>query len=112
MAAMRSMTASVSSHCTRLIMVASLRASMNSTSPDRERLPSLPFARNHRHAGIWVLKNNWPGSAIMTSTTSASTMAARIWPSLFWLELIEPLASTMPARPCGARWCSMCCSHA
>ena len=35
-----------------------------------------------------------PGSATITSTTSASTMAARITPSLFWLELIEPLART------------------
>ncbi len=28
-------------------------------------------------------------------------MAARISPSLFWLELMLPLASTMPARPVG-----------
>jgi hypothetical protein len=106
---MRSITSSVSSHCTRLIIVASLRASMNSTSPRRARLS---LARNHRQAGICVLKNSWPGSAIITSTTSASTIAARIWPSLFWLLLMLPLASTMPARPPGFRWCSMCCSQA
>ncbi|MNT64421.1 hypothetical protein D3C72_2023200 [compost metagenome] len=99
-AAMRSMTSSVSSPCTRLIMVASLRASMNSTSP----LRFLLLAKNHRQAGICVLKNSWPGRAIITSTTSASTMAARIWPSLFWLLLMLPFAKTIPARPVGLRW--------
>ena len=35
---------------------------------------------------------------------SASTMALRISPSPDWLDDIEPLASTKPARPVGARW--------
>ena len=76
-------------------------APINSTSPGRA---VFCLARNHRQAGIWVLKNSWPGSATITSTTSASIMALRISPSLFWLELMEPLASTMPARPLGLRW--------
>ena len=37
------MTSSVSSHCTRLIITASLRASMNSTSPIRARLGEVLF---------------------------------------------------------------------
>ena len=41
-----------------------------------------------------------------------STIALRMSPSLFWLELIEPLAKTMPARPLDLRWNSMCCSQA
>jgi len=52
---MRSITASVNSHCTRLIMVASFLASMNSTSPFLVRFS---LVRNHRQAGICVLKNS------------------------------------------------------
>ena len=48
----------------------------------------------------------------MQSTTSASTIARRISPSPLCCELIEPLASTTPAVPNGARWWTMCCSQA
>jgi hypothetical protein len=82
---------------------------MNSTSPRRVRLVLGQEPQAGRNLGV---EEQLPGSAIITSTTSASTIAARIWPSLFWLELMLPLASTMPARPPGLRWCSMCCSQA
>ena len=49
---------------------------------------------------------------IMQSTTSPSIIARRISPSPDWVEDIEPLASTTPAVPEGARWYRMCCSHA
>ena len=39
----------------------------------------------------------------MQSTRSASTMFLRISPSPAWLEDMEPLASTNPAKPVGAR---------
>ena len=71
---------------------------MNSTSPRRSRpLRLLSLARNHRQAGICVLKKSCGGSATITSTTSASTIARRISPSLFWLDDMLPLASTTPA---------------
>lgn len=47
----------------------------------------------------------------MTSTTSATTVAFRIAPSLFWLELMLPFASTTPAWPRGPRCQRMCCSQ-
>ena len=73
-------------------------------SIDEEELSrrSRPWAvlsrvRNQRQAGIWVFRKSCGGSATMHSTTSPSTMRRRISPSLFWLELMEPLASTTPA---------------
>lgn len=39
-------------------------------------------------------------------------MALRISPSPDWLDDIEPLASTKPAMPFGARWCEKCCTQA
>ena len=36
----------------------------------------------------------------------------RISPSPDWLDDIDPLASTNPAIPLGARWWTMCCTHA
>ena len=53
-----------------------------------------------------------PGNAIIQFTTSASTSARRISPSPLWAEDMEPLASTTPAVPLGARWWTMCWSHA
>ena len=48
----------------------------------------------------------------MQSTISASTIARRMSPSPDWLELIDPLASTKPARPLGERWWMKCCTQA
>ena len=48
----------------------------------------------------------------MQSTTSASIIARRISPSPDCVDDIEPLASTTPAVPFGARWWRMCCSQA
>ena len=53
-----------------------------------------------------------PGSATMQSTRSASISCLRISPSPDWLDDIEPFASTKPATPAGARWWTMCCTHA
>ena len=48
----------------------------------------------------------------MQSTMSASIIALRISPSPDWLELIEPLASTNPAMPLGAKWWMKCWTQA
>jgi predicted DNA-binding protein with PD1-like motif len=48
----------------------------------------------------------------MQSTRSASTIALRISPSPDWFDDIEPLASTKPAVPFGAKWCMKCCTQA
>ena len=48
----------------------------------------------------------------MQSTSFASTRFLRIAPSPAWLDDIEPLASTKPAIPAGARWWIMCCTQA
>src|SRR5712691_3788160 len=48
----------------------------------------------------------------MQSTRSASTMLLRIPPPPDWFDDIEPLASTKPATPAGARWWTMCCIQA
>ena len=63
-----------------------------------------PLRRNQRQAGIWVERNSCPGRAMMQSTSPASTIPLRIPPSPDWLEDMEPLASTNPATPRGARW--------
>ena len=48
----------------------------------------------------------------MQSTRSASMMARRMSPSPDWLDDMEPLASTKPAVPPGARWWRKCCTQA
>src|SRR5437867_12512291 len=48
----------------------------------------------------------------MQSTRSASMMFLRISPSFDWLDDIDPLASTKPASPVGARWWMKCCTQA
>ena len=48
----------------------------------------------------------------MQSIRSASIMFLRICPSFEVLLLMEPLARTKPAMPCGARWWMKCCTHA
>ncbi len=48
----------------------------------------------------------------MQSTRPASIRFLRISPSPDWLDDIEPLASTKPATPAGARWWTMCCTQA
>ena len=80
------------------------RASMNRTSPRRSvrcfaPCGALSLAKNHRQAGICVVRNSCGGSAIMHATRSASTMAARISPSPDCWDDIEPLARTTPAEP-------------
>ncbi len=108
------MSSSVRSRWVRSTSAPILRASMNSVWPRRSR--NFPFffdrVRNQRQAGIWVVSNNWPGSAIMQSTRSASIIFRRISPSPDWLLDIDPLARTNPAMPLGARWWTMCCTHA
>ena len=52
------------------------------------------------------------GNATMQSTKSASMMALRISPSPDWFDDIEPLASTKPASPVGAKWWMKCCTQA
>jgi hypothetical protein len=39
-------------------------------------------------------------------------IALRISPSPDWFDDIEPLASTKPASPVGARWWIKCCTQA
>ena len=63
-----------------------------------------PRRRNQRPAGIWVDLNSCPGSVMMQSTRSASTMFFRISPSPEVLEDMDPLASTNPAIPRGDKW--------
>ena len=48
----------------------------------------------------------------MQSTRSASTSLRRISPSPDCFEDNEPLASTNPAVPFGARWWTKCWTHA
>ena len=47
--------------------------------------------------GIPVFKNNCPGNATITSTTSFLSISSLIFPSLLVLELIDPFARTTPA---------------
>src|SRR4051794_24561959 len=85
---------------------------MKSTWPVRSTEPCLPaplpLAKNHRQTGIPVLRNNCVGSAIMQETRSALTISARMAPSPFELDDIEPLAITMPALPPGASFHRTC----
>src|ERR1035441_2412083 len=80
------------------------RASIKSVSPRRSRRLEffLSRARNQRQTGICVVKNNWPGSATMQSTRSASIKALRISPSFEVCVDMEPFARTNPATPTGA----------
>ena len=48
----------------------------------------------------------------MQSTRPALIKFLRISPSPDWLDDMEPLASTNPAVPRGARWWTMCCTQA
>ena len=48
----------------------------------------------------------------MQSTWSASIRFFLIPPSPDWADDMEPLASTKPATPVGARWWTMCCTQA
>jgi len=59
----------------------------------------LLFEKNHRQAGIWVVRKSCGGSAIMQATKSVSMSALRISPSPDCFEDIEPLARTTPAEP-------------
>ena len=66
------------------------------------------MARNQTQTGMPVERNSWVGRATMQATASASTMAARIWPSPPLLELIDPFAMTTPACPMRRKFVEMC----
>src|SRR5699024_11223823 len=84
------------------------------TPPRRPRrpLPPPPLETNHSPTGIPVLKNSLPLIATMQSTNPASTSLRRISPSPRLFEDNDPLASTKPAVPLGARWWMKCWTHA
>ena len=69
-------------------------------------------ARDAYVEGVDLLLTVYPGAAASFDRAIAAAIARRISPSPDWVEDIEPLASTTPAVPEGARWCRMCCSHA
>ena len=47
----------------------------------------------------------------MQSTWSASTSFCRMTPSPDCMDDMEPLASTKPAVPVGAKWWMKCCTQ-
>ncbi len=50
--------------------------------------------------------------ATMQSTKPTSTRLVRISSSPDWSDFIDPFTSTNPALPLGARWWTICCTHA
>ena len=59
--------------------------------------------KNHKEAGICVFKNSFDGKLTMQSIRLFSINAFRISPSPDVLVVSEPLASTKPACPLGAK---------